>query len=346
MNDINEFKVLKDLVSFNTIKDKENVLILNYIENYLTEFGFKTECKDKNLVMSIGKNPQIGFLGHTDTVEYIDEFKNPFNLTLKDGKLYGLGSCDMKGGIAAMLDAVAKVDFSKLKGGMKLYFTYDEEIGFGGTYKLVKNKEKFPKLMIFGEPTNNEILNGSKGLMEFDINFKGLKAHSSDPEKGISANINAIKFLYELNEYYENEIKIEKEENFLIPYTTMNIGIVNGGTAKNSVPANCKAVIDFRIVKKEHAQNITNKLTQLASLYSAEVKTIELIYPFMDSIDFIGETKTANFMTEASLIGDESKKIILGTGPVTAHEVNEHISVESYQKLIKQYTELINQACK
>ena len=92
-----KYKILKDLVKFNTIKDKENKEIIEYIEEYLKELGFKTECKTKDLVMSIGKKPKLGFLGHTDTVEYIEEFKNPFELTLKDGILYGLGACDMKG---------------------------------------------------------------------------------------------------------------------------------------------------------------------------------------------------------------------------------------------------------
>lgn len=347
MNNINidEFKVLKDLVGFNTIKDKENSFIIDYIEKYLKELGFKTEQKNKNLVMSIGEEYKIGFLGHTDTVEYIEEFKNPHELTLKNNMLYGLGACDMKGGIAAMLDAVKQIDFSQLRGGMKLYFTYDEEIGFGGTYDLVKSKEDFPEVMIFGEPTNNEILNGSKGLMEYEIYFKGLKAHSSNPDKGISANLNAVKFLYELEKIYKEEIKIEEESNFLIPYTTMNVGTLNGGSAKNSVPASCSASIDFRIIKDSHVEKIKNKINELAIKYNADVNIIELIYPFIDKLDFIDETKTANFMTEASLIGNKSKRIILGTGPVTAHEVNEHISVESYRKLIEQYKDLITKIC-
>lgn len=341
-----EFKVLKDLVGFNTIKDNENSLIINYIENYLKGLGFKTEQKDKNLVMSIGKEYKIGFLGHTDTVEYIEEFKDPFDLKLKDNMLYGLGVCDMKGGIAAMLDAVKQIDFNKLNYGMKLYFTYDEEIGFGGTYELVNNNENFPEIMIFGEPTNNEILNGSKGLLEMKIDFIGLKAHSSDPEKGISANLNAAKFLYELDKFYKERIKVEEEPNFLIPYTTMNVGIINGGTAKNSVPAKCNVMIDFRFIKKAQAKIIIDKINKLAKIYKAEPKVIELIYPFIDELDFIDETKTANFMTEASLIGNNSKRIILGVGPVTAHEVNEHITAQSYRKLIKQYKDLILNICK
>ena len=78
---------------------------------------------------------------------------------------------------------------------IKLYFTYDEEIGFGGIYDIVKNKEKFPKFMVFGEPTYNEILIGCKGLLECELYFKGIKAHSSNPDKGESANLHAINFL-------------------------------------------------------------------------------------------------------------------------------------------------------
>ena len=168
-----EYKILKNLISFNTIKDKENEKIINYIEEYLKALGFKTDYKGRNLIMSIGKNAKIGFLGHTDTVEYIEGWNtNPFELTQEQEKLYGLGACDMKGGIAAVLDAVSKIDFSKLSYGIKLYFTYDEEIGFGGIYDIIDSNEVFPEIMIFGEPTNNEMLVGSKGLLEYELSFK------------------------------------------------------------------------------------------------------------------------------------------------------------------------------
>ena len=337
-------EILKNLVKFNTIKDKDNKDIMDYIENYLLKLGFKTEYKTRNLVMTIGKNIKLGFLGHTDTVEYIDEFKNPFELAIKDEYLYGLGVCDMKGGIAAMLQAVSTINFKQLKRGMKLYFSYDEEIGFGGVYELVKNNENFPEFMIFGEPTDNKILTGGKGLIEYEIYFNGRKAHSSNPEKGISANLNAINFIYELNEFYNNKIKKDTEEAYEIPYTTMNIGIINGGSAKNSIPANCKICIDFRIAKNYHIKLIKNKIEELAKKYIADVNIIECIAPFLNKIDFIDKIETANFMTEASLI-DNVKRIILGTGPITAHEVNEHISKQSYNKLVKQYQDLIYKIC-
>ena len=147
--------------------------------------------------MSIGENAKIGFLGHTDTVEYIEGWDtNHFKLTQIDDKLYGLGTSDMKGGVAAMLEAASKVDFSKLSYGMKVYFTYDEEISFGGIYDITRTNEIFPELMIFGEPTDNEMLVGNKGLLEYELSFIGIKAHASNPKKGNSANMNAIKFLF------------------------------------------------------------------------------------------------------------------------------------------------------
>lgn len=341
-----EFKILKDLVKFNTIKDKENIEIINYIENYLKDLGFKTEYKTKDLVMSIGKRQKLGFLGHTDTVEYIEEFNNPFELTEKNEMLYGLGVCDMKGGIAAILDAIKEVDFSTLKSGLKLFFTYDEEIGFGGAYEIANKNIEIPEVMIFGEPTNNEILTGSKGLLEYEVYFKGLKAHSSNPDKGISANLNAVKFLNELNEYYEKEIKIDNVDIYEVPFTTMNVGIIKGGTAKNSVPASCEVSIDFRLADLAHIEKIVTEMEKLASKYQAEVKIIEKIEPFFDELDFLEENKTAGFMTEASIVKCCTKKIILGVGPVTAHEVNEHITKESYRKTVEQYKELIEKFCK
>ena len=341
-----KYKILKDLISFNTIKDNQNSEIINYIEELLKKYNFTTEYKSKCLVMSIGKDQRLGFLGHTDTVEYIDGWNtDPFKLTKIDNKLYGLGVCDMKGGIAAMLEAVSKIDFSKLKYGMKLYFTYDEEIGFGGVNELVNNKCKFPELMFFGEPTHNEVLVGSKGLLEYHIDFIGKKAHSSNPEKGISANLNAVKFLSELTQFYEKNIKPDKEEKFEIPYTTMNIGIINGGSALNSIPAFCNVKMDFRIANVKHIEQIKSKVDELAKKYNCKANIFDCIEPFIDKAYGNQNIKTANFLTEANVIKTKSR-VILGVGPVTPHEINEHITEESYNKLVEQYKQIIEKECK
>ena len=340
-----KYEILKNLVRFNTIEDKENKEIMDYIESYLLKLNFKTESKGKNLIMSIGENPKLGFLGHTDTVEYIEGWDNsPFELTKKENKLYGLGVADMKGGIAAMLDAVAQIDFSKMKYGMKLYFTYDEELYFKGIEELVTSNEKFPEMMIFGEPTDNEMLVGEKGLLEYELDFKGIKVHSSNPEKGKSATMNAVKFLFELDEFYNKKIRPKIQEEFDIPYTTMNVGIINGGSAMNSVAAQCNVIMDFRIASKEHVQIIKEKVTELSEKYDCDVNIGIERKMFIDENNLVKEIKTANFITEACLV-EGTKRMILGVGPVTAHEVNEHITEESYEKLIEQYKELIYKIC-
>ncbi len=334
-------KILKDLIKFNTIKDKENEGIINYIESYLLKLNFKTEYKGKYLIMSIGKNAKMGFLGHTDTVEYIEGWNsNPFELTQIDNKLYGLGACDMKGGIAAFLQAISEINLKELNDGMKLYFTYDEEIGFSGIYDIINSNEKFPEVMVFGEPTNNEVLIGSKGLLEYELKFKGIKAHSSNPAKGKSANMNAVKFIMELDKFYNEEIKKYKDNVYEIPYTTMNVGTIYGGSAKNSVSANCEVSIDFRIANKKHIREIKEEIEILSRKYECEINLIEEIEPYIDKTDLVDTVKTANFITEASFMKAKTR-IILGAGPITAHEVNEYITEESYLKLIEQYKEII-----
>ena len=157
--------------------------------------------------------------------------------------------------------------------------------------------------------------------------------------------MNAVKFLIELNEFYQNEIKIFEDNNYEIPYTTMNVGIINGGSAKNSVPANCNVVMDFRIVKKEHINKIKEKIQELSSIYNCKTNIIECVEPFINRTSLIQEIKTANFITEASFVNSKNK-IILGPGPVTAHEVNEYITEKSYQKTVEQYIDIIEKVCK
>ena len=375
MNDKeNKYKVLKDLVKINTIKDKGNKEIIDYLENYLLNLGFKTEYKDKALIMSIGDNPKVGFLGHTDTVDYAKDkwTKNPFDLKLEDGKIYGLGVCDMKGGIAAMLDAITQIKNEKKKLNMKVYFTYAEETTFEGMKDILEYEKNFPETMIFGEPTNNEILVGSKGILELEFKFIGKSAHSSTPDKGISANMNAIKIINNLYNFYLKEIKPDINNNFEINYTTMNIGTIHGGTNKNSVAEECVVTIDFRTVKEEHTKKILKELEEIKKeieieqetkenkkekQIKIELKITENINPFINEISNI-EIKTANFITEASLLINQNKteqeknkkdkeklnktinKLIIGPGPITAHEVDEYITEESYEELINQYKKI------
>lgn len=340
---LNVENVLENLVKCNTINDKENKKILDYIENTMSLIGFKTEKRDKFLIMSNKDENSLGFLGHTDTVEFTEGWKyEKFALTKVNNKIYGLGVCDMKSGIASIISAISQIDFNNLSKGIKLYFTYDEEIGFSGVKDVINYETNFPKTMIIGEPTNNEIIVGSKGLMEYKISFKGIKTHSSTPEKGKSAIMSAISFINELSEFYQTEIKSDLNENFEIPYTTMNIGKINGGSAINSVPDSCEFLVDFRTIDKKAEEKISNKIESLKEKYMANVQEINKVSAFFNESNL--SSKTCNFITEASFL--KSNCLILGAGPITAHEIDEYVSADSLYMLVEQYKELIKSVCK
>ena len=144
-------EILKKLVSFNTIRDNQNKEIMDFIENYLKGFGFETKRIKKCLIAYNDVAPNIGFLGHTDTVDYESWDGDPFELKEDGDKLTGLGACDMKGGLAAMLSAVSNIDLTKNK--LALYFTNDEEINFEGIKDI--RDEIVPNNIIIGEPTDN-----------------------------------------------------------------------------------------------------------------------------------------------------------------------------------------------
>lgn len=333
--------ILKELIKFNTVNDKENQSIMNYIEKLLQNKGFKTEYKSKCLIMSIKDKYNLGFLGHTDTVMAGSDWEiNPYEMKEDKEKLYGLGICDMKGGIAGILQAIIETDWEKLKYGMKLYFTYDEEINFLGIKEIIEKKEKFPKNMIIGEPSNNIIMNSSKGLLEFKIAFTGISAHSSMINKGENAIEKSIEFLNELKSFY-NELKKDKNDNFEIGYTTMNIGKIEGGKSINIVPSSCEVFIDFRLIKSEHKKLILNKISELTRKYNATYTIINSISPFANKNEKMNPT---NFITEASFI-DAENKYILGVGPINAHKANEYITTASLEKIIMQYKYMIYKFC-
>ena len=353
--------ILRDLVAINTIKDKENKEIMDYIENFVKPLGFDVDRR-KNpdtgkevLVASFGENPTFGFLGHTDTVDVTEGWTyDPFNLTEEDGKLYGLGACDMKGGIAAALAATAQAPLAEIKAagkGIKMYWTYDEEILFGGIYDLVKSGEQFPEHVLVCEPTDNMPEIGSKGILEYIFTFNGVTTHSSRPIDGKSSNKNAVKFL---NKMMEIEDKLRKNNHplFSVPRSTMNIGIIEGGTAINKVPAKTTIYLDFRICDSASEYPMIRQLTDEAMAeFDASYEIINDVPSFVNNGERVSwyeeicgkKAETGNGITEASFF--EGDRIIIGPGPMVAHQFNEHVTEESLNKSVEIYLAAIKKEC-
>ncbi len=333
--------ILKDLVSFNTIRDNQNKEIMDYIENYLKGYNFTTKRIGKCLIAYNDTNPNIGFIGHTDTVDYESWDGNPFELRKDGDKLIGLGACDMKGGIASILSAISKIDLSKNK--IALYFTNDEEIGFDGI-NMIKN-EVIPNNIIIGEPTDNVPIYGTKGCVEFEITFYGVKCHSSTPDKGTNAIYECIKFVQKLQDFYDNVLKNNINENFEIPYTTMNVGLIEGGESANSVPGKCKMSVEFRIANASDLDLIKNKINELLTDFDFTLAIKQASMPKINNTDISflekisSKKQTKCYMTEGSFI--DKNFIILGPGPDTSHQKNEYISYTKLKKTENLYINII-----
>lgn len=334
-------EILKKLVGYNTIRDYQNKEIMDFIENYLKKYDFTVKRIQKCLIAYNSEKPNIGFIGHTDTVDYESWEGNPFDLQESKGKLIGLGACDMKGGLAAILSTISKLDLTK--NSLALYFTNDEEINFEGIETI---KEYIvPENIIIGEPTNNVPVYGTKGVIEASIEFYGTKCHSSTPDKGISAIYECIKFIKEIQNYYEDELKKDIVSDFEIPYTTMNIGMIKGGETVNSVAGKCEISIDFRIAKREHLQSIVENIKKLLKQYQSKFVVKRSILPkinqsdirFLEEISSKKETKC--FLTEGSFI--DKNFIILGPGPDTSHQKNEYINLRSLKETENLYKKII-----
>lgn len=344
-----KYDILKDLISFNTIEDKENKQIIEYCINFLKEYNFSIKeifLEDKEAIIATRGTPNICFVGHTDVVKVNDEWlTNPFKLTIKDNKLIGRGTCDMKGGIAAFLQAIKEIDKNI---SLQVVLTFDEEIGFKGIREVLKYKDLLCKNIIIGEPTNNKLVSATKGILEYKIEMYGEAVHSSLKPKGISAIDETVKFLNDLNKLVE-ELQKEKNDMFEIPMLTNNIGLIKGGTALNIVADYCETKFDFRTISSKQNIDIDEKLKELSKKYNCKLTKTEELLPlderkeFSKKISSIFKEECIGFtgVTEASLIRD-TNIIILGPGPMTLHETNEYITIESFKETIEQYKKIID----
>lgn len=348
--------ILKKLVSFNTIKDLQNNEIIEWIKQYLEQYGFECNEKGNNkkcLIVSIGKDPILGFSGHLDTVNIADGWEsNPFELKIKDGRIYGLGACDMKGGMSAFLKACTNIDKSKLKNGLKLYFTFDEETDFEGIKVLTGLNEKFPKHIIIAEPTDMKPVIATKGCIEAKVTFFGKSTHSSTPDLGKNAIIEANKFIQELL-VFSQELRNEKNDIFSIPYTTINIGKIEGGDSTNKVPDKCVVMFDARTVYEKHNGKIAKDIEKILKKYDSEFEIGINIFPKINNNDkmitmleeLCNSQRTAeNYVTEASFINN-SEVVIIGPGPNTSHQSNEHIEIQKLNDTVKIYERIIEKYC-
>jgi len=277
---MNEVELTQELVRINSENPPGNEKqIAKFVYDYLNDLKIPTELikiegNRFNVVGVLGKGNGLMLNGHLDTVP-AGNLKNwkydPFSGKIVDGKLFGRGTSDMKGGVAAMLAAVKDLARKKFKRKLLLTFVADEEVGQGGSIYLIKYRKillKDIKYGVVGEPREMNIGIANKGVIDFIVKFFGKSAHGSRPWLGDNAILKASKFIQKLNKLSEN-LKIKDS---LLGKGTINVGIVKGGTKINMVPDFCEIEIDRRIVPGETPQMALNQIKSLAKESGDKVK--------------------------------------------------------------------------
>lgn len=354
-----ESTILQDLIRYNTAEDAENKLAVEEIEEVLKRHGFVTKTIEDNytkkrcLVATIN-NPTLGFLMHLDTCTVGGKWSvNPNELTEMGDKLIGLGICDMKGGIGAVLNAVLDSNFHVLKNGVALYFTFDEQVGFDGVNLLQSRGIEFTRRLISPHATSLRPVVSCKGTIECNMLFKGVEVHSAHINKGDNAIDKMMECVAELKAF-ANKLAENKDNAYEIPYTTLNISKVSGGSAINKVAGDASVFFDFRTIRAEHHDMILDKVKELSIKYNAFHTIINNIKPmqcqdseFIDTIEKLtGKTRSTTAIVSEGAFVPNSDVILLGPGPNTSNEADEYISSFSYNNAIKLYKDLISIYCK
>lgn len=252
--------LLADLVGFDTVSSKSNLALVDHVEAYLGKLGIESlrvpnaEGDKAAILASVGPKVDGGIVlsGHTDVVpvEGQDWSADPFALRESGGRLYGRGACDMKGFDALCLAMMPVFAAAELKKPIHLLLSYDEEIGcLGSLDTIAKFGHDLPKpaIAIVGEPTQMRVVDAHKSIASFVTTVHGKEAHSSDPEAGASA-IEAAAAL--IGELYAFQRELERDGDasglFQPPYSTVHVGTIVGGNARNILAKTCRFAWEFR----------------------------------------------------------------------------------------------------
>lgn len=249
---------LTRLLCFDTTSRESNLSLIEAIKNYLETLGItptlilNSEGTKANLYARIGPKGDGGVMlsGHTDVVpvDGQDWSFPPFELTEKNGKCYGRGSADMKGFIACVLASLPAFQKIELRMPLYLAFSYDEEIGCLGVRSLIDHisaSPEKPAMCIIGEPTKMQPVYGHKGKVAMRCEVKGHACHSAYAPEGVNAIEYAAKLIHKLTDLAV-PLKSRLDTRFEPPYSTLQTGVIKGGSALNIVPESCQFDVEMR----------------------------------------------------------------------------------------------------
>lgn len=284
-------KILGDLIAFPTVSVDSNLALIDYVAAYLAEYGARVEViKDDtgakaNLFATLGPDQAKGGIilsGHTDVVPITDQdwSSDPFVMEERDGRLYGRGTCDMKGFIACALAMVPAFAKANLQAPLHFAFTYDEETGCLGGQALVEDlraRGVTPDIAIIGEPTMMQIVEAHKGCFEYTTTFHGCEGHGSKPDAGVNAAEYAARYVGRLMELREAlKARVPDASPFDPPHTTINIGRIAGGVAHNVIAGLAEVDWEMRPVQVSDADFVKSEIAAYVN---------EVLLPAMHAVD-------------------------------------------------------------
>ncbi|MEM9788394.1 MAG: acetylornithine deacetylase [Pseudomonadota bacterium] len=365
--------LLDRLVGFPTISRDSNLDLIDFVAEYLDDFGISStrvpnaDGTKAALYAHIGPDIDGGVVlsGHTDVVPVDGQEwdTDPFVVTERQGKLYGRGTCDMKGFDALALSAVPLALERGIKRPLQLALSYDEEVGCTGAPPMIDHMVSMgmPRAdtVLVGEPSMMKIVTGHKGGIGYKMHFRGFEVHSSLAPQGVSAIMMAAKLINWANEV--NAENAAKEPgplaaDFDPPYTTLHVGQISGGTAHNITAKDCHFGFDFRIVPGEDIRAWQDRFHAKLAEIEAEMKAVRpeaginaeqcfnvpglrpeengIAEQLIRQITGDNASGVVSYGTEAGQFQERGySAVICGPGDIAqAHQPNEFISVDQFQK--------------
>ena len=371
----NSLKILTDLIAFKTVSGEDNNSLINYCDEILSKLGatsfqsYDDEKKRVNLFATLkakisSKKKPIIFSGHTDVVPVSKDWNtDPFVATIKDEKVFGRGTCDMKGFIACTLAYAPIFSKTNLDRDIHFSFTFDEETACQGAPLLInelKKKGMNSGICIVGEPTSMKIIDAHKGCYEYTTYFKGLAGHGSAPDKGINAVEYAVKYISKLIELREIlKTKVPKNSIFDPPYTTIQIGGISGGIARNVIADRCQVDWEMRPVIKKDGEFVNNEmdkyvstklLPEMTKVFPKSLIKKEIIgeiigfnrlekseaCEFISSLTGDNSREVVSFGTEAGLFQEIGiSTVVCGPGSIEqAHKIDDFVTLDQIKKCL------------
>ena len=357
---------IERLVAFDTISSKSNLRLIEDVEQALESHGVPSfrvmnEGGDKaNLYAIVGPLVEGGVVlsGHTDVVpvEGQDWQSDPFAVEIRDDKLYGRGTCDMKAFSAIALSLLPQMKAADLKRPIIFALSYDEEIGCLGAPSMIEEiAQKLPKpsAVIVGEPTNMKVIDGHKGIASYRVTVRGFTTHSSQTDRGVSAVEYAAKLINKVSEMRERgAARADAANGFEPPYSTMTVNVVNGGTQLNIMAAEAKFDWDMRTIPgdspaelfaefEDYARDLEREMQAKAPSCAIEIeqmtnapslapKTVSAAADLAKAITGENATEVVSYAAEAGQFqGAGFSTVICGPGSIDqAHQANEFIALD------------------